>query len=68
MVYAQVHDKTVIADYLRAMAQIEGAQAAVKPETVPESVFTLLDKLGQEGLSNEQRRILDELRRCLMPE
>lgn len=68
MVYAQVHDKTVIADYLRAMEQIEGVQTAVQPETVPEIAFALLDKLGQEGLSDEQRQIVGELRRCLMPE
>jgi hypothetical protein len=54
------------------MEQIEGEQTAVlepKPEPgiAPEIAFTLLDKLGQEGLSDEQRQILDELRRCLTP-
>lgn len=68
MVYAHVHDKTVIADYLRAMEQIEGAQTAVQPVAVPENAFALLDKLGQEELNNEQRQIVAALRRCLSPE
>ncbi len=73
MVYARVHDKTVIEDYFRALEKIEGEQTAVleprpKPETIPETAFALLDKLGQEELSGEQRQILDELRRCLTPE
>ncbi len=68
MVYAQVHNKTVIVDYLRAMAQIEGEQAAVQPETVPETAIALLDRLGREGLSDKQRGILDELRCCLTPQ
>ncbi|MCB8920659.1 MAG: tyrosine-type recombinase/integrase [Ardenticatenaceae bacterium] len=68
MVYAHVHDKTVMDDYLRAMEQIEGVQTAVQPVAVPENAFALLDKLGQEGLNDEQRQILAELRRCLTPE
>lgn len=66
MTYARVHDKTVMADYFRAMEQIEGAQTAVfGPETVTQNALTLLDKLGQDGLSDEQRQILGEVRRCL---
>ena len=46
--------------------QIEGEQAAVvEPEPVTERALTLLDKLGQDGLNDEQRQILIELRRCL---
>ena len=66
MIYARVHDKTVIDDYFRAMEEIEGAQNAVFPsKPVPEQAFTLLDKLKQDGLSDEQQQILDELRCCL---
>ncbi|MCB8920663.1 MAG: tyrosine-type recombinase/integrase [Ardenticatenaceae bacterium] len=55
MVYAHVHDKTVMDDYLRAMEQIEGVQTAISPpKPIPETAFVLLDKLGQEGLNNEQ--------------
>jgi len=50
------------------MEQIEGAQTAVQPVAVPENAFALLDKLGQEGLNDEQRQILAELRRCLTSE
>lgn len=66
MTYARVHDQTVRDDYFRAMEQIEGEQTAVlEPKTVSEDVFALLDKMGQEGLSDEQQQILAELRRCL---
>ena len=66
MTYARVHDKTVMADYFRAMEQIEGAQTTIlQPKPVTEHVFTLLDKLAQHGLSAAQRQILDELRHCL---
>ena len=68
MTYARVHDKTVMADYLRAMEMIEGVQTAVtEPNPIPEAVFTLLDKLQQESTSNEQQQIVAELRRCLLP-
>ena len=65
MVYAHVHDKTVMDDYLRAMEQIEGVQTAMQPVAVPENAFALLDKLGQEELNDEQRQLVAELRRCL---
>lgn len=69
MIYARVHDKTVIEDYFRAMEEIEGEQVAIlEPQPVPETAFALLDKLEQKELSDEQRQILDELRRCLTPE
>ena len=69
MTYARVHDKTVITDYFRAMEQIEGAQTAMRVQTpVSETVFALLDKLGQKALNDEQQQILDELRRCLLPQ
>ncbi len=49
------------------MEQIEGEQTAVLgPKPVSEEVFNLLDKMGQEGLSDEQQQILDEVRRCLV--
>lgn len=66
MTYARVHDQTVMEDYFRAMEQIEGVQTVVlepKPDT--EKAITLLDKLGQDELSDGQRQILAELRRCL---
>ncbi len=66
MIYARVHDKTVIDDYFRAMEEIEGEQNAVfPPKPVTEQVFTLLDKMEQHGLNDEQQQILDELRCCL---
>jgi site-specific recombinase XerD len=69
MTYARVHDKTVMTDYLRAMEQIEGAQIATMEQApVPENAFILLDKLGQGAWSDKQRQILDELRRCLLPQ
>ncbi len=69
MTYARVHNQTVRDDYFRAMEQIEGEQTDVLgPKPVSEKVFTLLDKMGQEGLSDEQQQILDEVRRCLVQE
>ncbi len=69
MVYTQVHDKTVIKDYLRAMEQIEGEQTVImEPTLVTETAIALLEKLGREGLNDEQRGILDELRCCLTPQ
>lgn len=66
MTYARVHDQTVRDDYFRAMEQIEGEQTAVlEPKPVREDVFALLDKMEQEGLSDEQQQVLAELRRCL---
>lgn len=66
MTYARVHDQTVMADYFRAMEQIEGEQDTVfqpKPDT--EKAIALLDKMGQDELSDRQQQILAELRRCL---
>lgn len=55
-----------MADYFRAMEQIEGVQTAVFPQkTDAEKAITLLDKLGQDGLNAKQQQILAELRRCL---
>lgn len=66
MIYARVHDKTAMEDFYRAMEVIEGAQTAVFPQrSVPEQVFSLLDKMRQHGLNDEQQQILDELHRCL---
>ncbi len=66
MTYARVHDKTVMQDYLRAMEQIEGEQDAVlEPKSATEKAITLLDRMEQDGLSDEQQQVLDELRDCL---
>ncbi len=66
MTYARVHDKTVMEDYFRAMAQVEGEQTAIlEPKPVSEKVLALLDKMEPDGLSDEQQQLLDELRRCL---
>ena len=66
MTYARVHDKTVVNDFLRAMAQIEGEQKAIlEPKPATEKALALLEKLGHDGLSDEQQQILAELRRCL---
>ena len=66
--YARVHDQTVAQDYYAAMTLIEGKQTTVlAPNPVTEKVFTLLDKIGEAGLSDKQRQILDEVRRCLRP-
>ena len=66
MTYARVHDQTVMVDFFRAMEQIEGVQTAVfGPATVTQNALALLDKLGQDGLNDEQQQILAELRRCL---
>jgi site-specific recombinase XerD len=66
MIYARVHDNTVMADYFRAMEEIEGGQTDVffqKPDT--ENVCSLLDEMEEIGLSDQQQQILAELRRCL---
>ncbi len=66
MTYARVHDQTVMADYFRAMEEIEGEQGTVFPQkTDTEKAIALLDQLGQNGLSEQQQRILIELRLCL---
>jgi hypothetical protein len=66
MIYARVHDKTVMADYFRAMEEIEGGQTAILEQAPsPEAALALLDKLQQEDLSDEQEQIVAELRRCL---
>ncbi|MFZ0547646.1 MAG: hypothetical protein WAM60_19520 [Candidatus Promineifilaceae bacterium] len=66
-IYARVHDKPVMADYLQAMKMIKGEQTAItEPNPIPETVFTLLDKLQQESMSDVQQQILDELRCCLL--
>ncbi len=66
MTYARVHDKTVVHDFLRAMAQIEAEQDAVlEPKPTTEKAIVLLNKLENDGLSDEQQQILVELRRCL---
>ena len=68
MTYARVYDKTVMADYLQAMEMIEGEQRMItEPKSIPEKALTLLDKLGQEGLSDQQQQILDEVHRGLTP-
>ncbi|MCA9961312.1 MAG: tyrosine-type recombinase/integrase [Anaerolineales bacterium] len=61
MTYARVHDKTVMADYVQAMAQIEGKQAPL-----PQNIFSLLDKLEKNNLDDEQKQTLEEIRRCLV--
>lgn len=66
MTYACMHDQTVMADYFRAMEEIEGEQDTVfpqKPDT--EKAVALLKKLEHDGLSDQQQQILTELRRCL---
>lgn len=66
MTYARVHDQTVMEDYFRAMEEIEGEQDTVFPQKpATEKAVALLDKLGQDGLSEQQQQILAELRRCL---
>ncbi len=63
MIYAQVHDQTVMDDYLQAMEQIEGAQEAIlKPEPTPENILTLLDSLEAEGMNDAQQQIVEQLR------
>lgn len=49
MVYAQVHDKTVIADYLRAMEQIEGEQTAVQPRNRTRNCLCFAGQAGTGG-------------------
>ncbi|MEZ4589988.1 MAG: tyrosine-type recombinase/integrase [Chloroflexota bacterium] len=66
MTYARVHDKTVVSDFLRAMAQIEGEQGTIlEPKSDTEKALALLEKLEHDGLNDEQQQILTELRRCL---
>jgi integrase/recombinase XerD len=66
MSYARVHDRTVMDDYFRAMAQIEGEQTAVlAPSPDMDAVRTLLDELGQESLSDGQQELVDSIRRLL---
>jgi hypothetical protein len=48
------------------MAQIEGEQDAIlEPKPAAEKALALLNKLENDGLSDEQQQILTELRRCL---
>ncbi|MCB0000762.1 MAG: hypothetical protein KDE56_33590, partial [Anaerolineales bacterium] len=62
MTYASVHDKTVVS-FLRAMAQIEGEQDAIlEPKPATEKAIALLEKLENDGLSDEQQQVLAELR------
>ena len=69
MTYARVHDKTVMTDYLQAMERIEGAQTVMLTQApLPEAVFTLLDKLQQESMSDAQQQLVAELHRCLLPQ
>ena len=69
MTYARVHDKKVMTDFLRAMEQIEGEQTAMLEQTpIPEAALSLLDKLQQEDMSDEQQQLVAELRRCLLPQ
>jgi hypothetical protein len=66
MTYARVRDKMVMADYFRAMEEIEGGQTDVfsqKPDA--ENVCSLLNEMEESGLSNQQQQILAELRRYL---
>jgi hypothetical protein len=66
MIYARVHDKTVMADYFRAMEEIEGGQTDVfSQKSDPENVYSLLNEMEESGLSDQQQQILAELRRCL---
>ncbi len=60
MVYARVHDETLMADYYQAMARIEGG-----PNSEPDNPLALLDQLESGGLDDRQRQILISLRRCL---
>ena len=67
MTYARVHHKVVIQDFFRAMEQIEGKQDAIlEPKPSTKKAIALLDKLGHDGLNDEQQQILAELRRCLV--
>ena len=69
MIYARVHDKTVIADYYQAMGKIEGAQTAVlAQETTRQKVQGLLTQLDAGTLSGAQQAVLAEIRRCLAAE
>ena len=60
MVYARVHDETIMADYYRAMAQIE-----VEPNAEPDNPLALLDQLESGGLDDRQRQVVEALRCCL---
>ena len=60
MVYAQVHDEPLMADYYQAMAKIE-----VDPNAEPDNPLALLDQLENDELDDQQREILEVLRRCL---
>ena len=69
MVYAQVHDQTVMEDYFQAMEQIEGKQDTIlNPKPIPEIIIPLLDVLEAEGLDSNQQQTLNEIRRCLTQE
>ena len=66
MVYARVHDQTVMEDYFRAMEEIEGERSAwLNRLSTSRTAAALLDKMEYAGLSDEQRQILAELRACL---
>jgi integrase/recombinase XerC len=66
MIYARVHDKTVMADYFRAMEEIEGGQTTVFSQNPnAENVCSLLNEMEESGLSDQQQQILAELRRYL---
>ncbi len=66
MIYAQVHDQTVMEDYLQAMEQIEGTQEGMlNPEPTPRNILTLLDSLEQTGVNDAQQQIVEQLRHWL---
>ena len=60
MVYARVHDETLVKDYYQAMAKIEGddSGSAIDPQA-------LLAKLENGQLDEQQRQALESLRQCL---
>jgi integrase/recombinase XerD len=75
LTYARLHDQTIAADYLAAMAVIEGrlAQPTAVPETPAASTYnrsnhllTLVEALDSQLLNDNQRELVAELRHGIL--
>ena len=63
MTYANVHDRTVGAEYYRAIALIEGEPQPVAPEQDNvEDGLQATGPTGGQGLTAEQRQLLEQIR------
>jgi hypothetical protein len=68
--YARLYDGTIVADYYRAMGQIEGLFEVSKDRKVsvptPAELVALIDSLNSGTLNNRQRETLQALREGIL--